>query len=218
MFFEHIAIRKLLAVAVSAGLTLPVAAAGDAGGRADAAKPANPKHSKKSDQPPRSTLEGRVYGADGKKGLKGAVVEVRPLDASTTRQSAPSDGSGRYRVSGLDYGWAEVVVRTDAGEFLGDQAVNLLPGKSIIANFSLLETGDKPESWWKDRSIEPPPDLAQNLSGMAAAQQKLTGVEYWKSPKGIAILAGASVAALALIAVGGRKYTPPATTSVTPTP
>ena len=206
MFFQHNAIRALFAVTLSAGMAFPAI-----GAEAGASEPpsSKPHHAKKKTAPPRSTLEGRIFAADGKTGVRGATLELRPLDGSATGTSAPTDSRGRFRIKGLEYGWAEIVVHTSDGQFLGDQAINLPPGRKISATFSVLQTADRPESWWKDRNVEPPPDLASSLSGMAAAQQRLTGVEYWKSPKGIAILIAGGILALGLVAAGG-SYTPPA--------
>jgi hypothetical protein len=47
------------------------------------------------------------------------------------------------------------------------------------------------------------------VAGMAQSSQKLTGVEYWKSPAGIAILVSVGVVALAAIASGGGTYQSP---------
>jgi hypothetical protein len=44
---------------------------------------------------------------------------------------------------------------------------------------------------------------------MAQSSQRITGVEYWKTPAGIAILASVGVVALGVIAAGGRNYTAP---------
>jgi 2-keto-3-deoxy-galactonokinase len=58
--------------------------------------------------------------------------------------------------------------------------------------------------------VEPPKgDAAAEVAGMVQSSQKLTGVEYWKSPAGIAILIAAGAVALTAIAVGGRSYRQP---------
>ena len=156
-----------------------------------------------------SQLEGRVVGPDGKP-VRDAVVSVRSLDGDAKWASEPSDRRGQFRLRGLPYGWADLVVTTPNGEFLGDQAINLPPGTKVVVKFDLLETADKPASWWTDRRVEVPSgvDLKQ-VAGMAQSSQRLTGVEYWKSPGGIAILATVTVVALGLIAVGGGKYKAP---------
>jgi len=164
---------------------------------------------KTSKNPAGSQLEGRVVGTDGKP-VRDAVVSVRSLDGDASWASQPSDRRGQFRLRGLPYGWADLVVTTPNGEFLGDQAINLPPGTKVVVKFDLLETADKPASWWTDRRVEVPSgvDLKQ-VAGMAQSSQRLTGVEYWKSPGGIAILASVSVVALGLIAVGGGKYKAP---------
>jgi hypothetical protein len=167
------------------------------------------KQPKKASPPAGSTLTGKIVGDNGKP-IRGATVIVKSLDTDATWSSLPSDRGGRFNLAGLHFGWAEVTVKTDLGLFLGDVALNLPPGKNVAVNFSLLETRDKPESWWVDRRVEPPKgDTAAEVAGMVQSSQKLTGVEYWKSPAGIAIIIGVGVIALAAIAAGGSSYRQP---------
>lgn len=168
-----------------------------------------PKKEKPVPTPAGSSLSGRIIGADGKP-IRGAAVLVKSLDGEASWISKPSDKGGRFNLRGMHYGWAEVVVNTEGGAFLGDQAMNLPPGRNVVVTLSLLETGDKPASWWADRRVEIPKTEADStIAGMALSNQKLTGVEYWKSPAGIAILISASVVALAAIAAGGNSYRAP---------
>ena len=110
---------------------------------------------KRSNSQAGSQLEGRVVGPDGKP-MRDAVVTVRSLDGVTTSSSLPSDRRGQFHLRGLQYGWADLVVTTPQGEFLGDQAINLPPGTRVVVKFDLLETADKPASWWTDRRVEVP--------------------------------------------------------------
>jgi hypothetical protein len=203
MFFSAAFLRRVVAAALAATLALPAAAAPRAHAPAD----------KKPKSVGGSKLEGRVLRPDGKP-IQGAVVAVHPLDGATSNASLPSDSRGRFRLSTLPYGWADLVVTTDKGDFLGDQAINLPPGTKVIINFNLLDTADKPAAWWTDRRVEPPAGVAlDQVAGMAQSSQKLTGVEYWKSPAGIAIIASIGVVALGLIAAGGGTYKPPSATN-----
>jgi hypothetical protein len=187
--------RQILA----ALLTLTLAAPGMAAGS---------RREKKTSGPGGSQLEGVVNGPDGKP-LKGAVISVRSLEGAVSGSSAPSDRKGRFKLAGLHYGWADLVVTTPQGEFLGDQAINLPPGTKVVVRFDLLETADKPESWWTDRRVEAPAGVAlKEVAGMAQSSQRLTGVEYWKSPGGIAILVTVTIVALGIIASGGSNSTP----------
>ena len=195
MFSPRGATQRLLAAGVTAALLA---------GPVHAAKKSEPKPA------PGSRLSGQVRMADGKTAASGVVIEVRPLDGRPAQRSAPTDKRGRFSIERLPYGWAEINVVTDQGGFLGDQALNLPPGSKVEIRLTLLPRGDRPESWWTERHLEPPADLAgEQVAGLAQSSQKLTGVEYWKSPTGIAILVAAGVAALAVIASGGRDYTAP---------
>ncbi len=203
MTFSAVLVQRCVAAVLVVLLGCPSMAA--SGGHA--------KHEKPQKSAGGSQLEGRILGQDGKP-LRGAVVVVRSLDGDVSWSSLESDSHGRFRVQALPYGWADLVVRTAKGEFLGDQAVNLPPGTKVIVNFTLLETADKPASWWTDRRVEPPAGVtAAQVAGMAQGSQKLTGVEYWKSPAGIAILATVGVVVLAYIAKGGGNYTAPTPTN-----
>jgi hypothetical protein len=174
-----------------------------------AATDATTKSGKKAKPAAGSRLEGKILGLEGKP-VKGAVVTVRSLNGDAAWTSLPSDPKGRFRLTSVRYGWADLVVATDKGEFLGDQAINLPPGSKVVVNFNLLETADKPASWWTDRRVEPPAGVTlDQIAGMAQSSQKLTGVEYWKSPAGIAIIATVGAVALALIAAGGGGYKAP---------
>ena len=187
---------RLLAVALAAAM---------AGSPAWAAK-------KKSEPkpPPGSRLDGQVRMADGKSPAKGVIVEVRPLGGGGPFRSQPTDGKGRFSLRGLPYGWSEVLIAAPQGGFLGDQAINLPPGSKVEVKLTLVTLADRPESWWAERHLEPPAGLSEaQVAGLAQSSQKLTGVEYWKSPAGIAILISATVVALAVIAGGGRDYTAP---------
>jgi hypothetical protein len=185
MFSACGATQRLLAAGVTAALLA---------GNVHAAKKSEPK------PPPGSRLTGQVRMADGKSSARGVVIEVRPLDGRPAQRSAPTDKRGRFKLEKLPYGWAELVVVTEQGGFLGDQSLNLPPGSKVEVRLTLLPRQDRPESWWTERHLEPPADLAGG---------QLTGVEYWKSPTGIVILAAAGVVALAVIASGGSSYTAP---------
>ena len=194
MNFRGGPLGKLLAVALTALLA----------GQAIAAP--RSKKTKNTPPPAGSSLSGSVTGYDGKP-LRGATVTVRSLDGPASWTSLPADKWGKYRLQGLHYGWAEVTVTTEEGQFLGDQAINLPPGKNVQVGFSLLETRDKPASWWTDRRVElPNGESAAEVAGMAQSSQKLTGVEYWKSPAGIAIVVGVGVLVLAFIGSSNSKY------------
>jgi len=199
IFFSVASMQRIVAAVLVASLALPAVAAPQSGSNT----------TKKQKSSGGSQLEGQVFGPDGKP-VRGAVVVVRALEGTTSWVSLPSDRRGRFTLQGLPYGWADLIVTTEKGDFLGDQAVNLPPRTKVVVNFNLLETADKPESWWADRRVEPPAGLSvAEVAGMAQSSQKLIGVEYWKSPAGIAILVSVGVVALAAIASGGGEYNPP---------
>ena len=199
ILFSVASMQRFVAAVLISTLALPAVAAPRSGSNS----------SKKQKSDGGSRLDGQVLGPDGKP-VQGAVVAVRSLEGGSKWVSTPSDRRGRFYLQGLPYGWADLIVTTEKGDFLGDQAVNLPPGRRVVVNFNLLETADKPASWWTDRRVEPPAGISvAEVAGMAQGSQKLTGVEYWKSPAGIAILVSVGIVALAAIASGSGGYNAP---------
>jgi len=191
--------QRALAVVLATALALPALGA--------TSSATNPKNKQKV--PAGSRLEGQVLGPSGKP-VKGATITVRTLEGDKSWTSPPTNSRGSFYLPGLPYGWNDLIVTTEKGDFLGDQAINLPPGTRVVVKFNLLETADKPTSWWTDRRVEPPAGITvSEVAGMAQSSQKLTGVEYWKSPAGIAILVSVGVVALAAIASGGGEYKSP---------
>jgi hypothetical protein len=198
MSFSGASMQRILAAILIATLAGPALAANS---------DANSKKKQKASTG--SRLDGQVFGPDSKP-VRGATVTVRALEGDKSWVSSPTDSRGRYSIQGLPYGWDDLVVTTEKGDFLGDQAINLPPGTRVVMSFNLLETADKPASWWTDRRVEPPVGITvAEVAGMAQSSQKLIGVEYWKTPAGIAILVSAGVVALAAIAAGGGSYNSP---------
>ena len=199
MFFSVASMQRVLAAVLVAAVALP----------ALAAPPSSSNSKNKQKSGGGSRLEGKVFGPDGKP-VRGATVTVRALEGDKAWVSLPTDSRGRFALQGLPFGWDDLIVTTEKGDFLGDQAINLPPGARVVVNFNLLETADKPASWWTDRRVEPPAGITvADVAGMAQSSQKLIGVEYWKSPAGIAILVSVGVVALAVIASGGGTYKAP---------
>jgi len=191
--------QRALAAVLATALALPALGA--------TSSATNPKNKQKV--PAGSRLEGQVLGPNGKP-VKGATITVRSLEGDKSWTSPPTSSRGSFYLPGLPYGWNDLIVTTEKGDFLGDQAINLPPGTRVVVKFNLLETADKPTSWWTDRRVEPPAGISvSEVAGMAQSSQKLTGVEYWKSPAGIAILISVGVVALAAIASGGGEYKSP---------
>ena len=191
--------QRIVAAAVALALAFPTLAASQ-----ETSKPKN-KHKNSAG----SRIEGKVIGPEGKP-VKGATITVRSLEGDKQWVSQPTSSRGAFALAGLSYGWSDLIVTTENGDFLGDQPINLPPGTKVVVKFNLLETADKPASWWSDRRVEPPAGVTvADVAGMAQSSQKLTGVEYWKSPAGIAILVSVGVVALAAIASGGQSYDSP---------
>ena len=143
----------------------------------------------------RSQLTGRVVRADGT-AMGGATVVAYHLASERVFESAPTDAKGRYSLTGLPYGYFDVAVRTGDGLFVADVVVNVPPsGKSVVA----LQLGLGRAGQTEPR---PFPGTDETPVGVASIARKAGGGQFWRSPKGIGILAGVGGAALLAIASG----------------
>lgn len=143
--------------------------------------------------PPETGIRGTVIREDGT-GVYGATVRVRNLGASgeTATVTAATDAKGDFKVVGLEHGYYDLVVDTDAGSFIGNRVVNVPPGGFGVIQLRLGPVrGEIDNSTFGTEASE----------GMASVERKLNRREFWRSPKGVGLLAGVGgVALLALAA------------------
>jgi len=152
-----------------------------------------------------SSISGRVLGADGP--VAGAVVHAYHLSTETSYDSAPTGGSGQFRIEDLPYGYFDVAVETPGGLYVADLVANVPPAGNTTLVMTLTP-GDSAVM-----APRPFPGSAADPVGVAAVSEKATGREFWRGPKGIAILAGLGGAALLAIASGGSDDEPVASPS-----
>jgi len=144
-----------------------------------------------------SELSGRVTAPDAKP-LVGASVLAYHLSSEAVFTSEPTGASGNYRIQALPYGYYDIAVQTSDGLFVANQVVNVPPKGSTVASFVLA-----PLDPAADASAGQPrnfPGIDADPTGIAAVNEKLTGRAFWRSRKGVAIIAGSGAAALLLIA------------------
>ena len=150
-----------------------------------------------ADAPGTSKLSGKVLAADGKTAATGVRVIAYHLSTEQVFMSSTTGRGGDYSIADLPYGYFDLAVETADGLYVGNQVINLPPaGKAgVIFTLSSFTSGDPTGRAFAGSE--------QDSVGMAQMREKLKGREFWRSPKGIAILAGSGGAALLAPAGGG---------------
>jgi hypothetical protein len=149
-----------------------------------------------------STLSGKITGSDGKP-LPGARVLAYHLSSEDIFSSEPTDSKGEYLIAGLPYGYFDLAVETGDGLFVANQVFNVAPGSKTAISMSLRTLAQAEGTGEAQARVFP--GASQEPSGVAAVSEKLTGREFWRSPKGVAIIAGGGALVLLAIASGGSS-------------
>ena len=159
-----------------------------------------------------SMIRGTVTESDGKTPVEGAVVHAYHLSSEATFASDPTGPKGKYEITKLPYGYFDLAIETVDGLFVANQVANVPPAGRAVLSFSIAAfagaTADDEESRRRFPGVEP------ESSGVANVQQKLTGREFWRSPKGVAVLASGGGAILLALAAGGGSTNTLASNSV----
>jgi hypothetical protein len=155
-------------------------------------------------------LKGKVTSDN--KPLEGAVVIAYELSTEQVHRSTPTDGKGRYEISELPLGYYDLAVQTTSGLFVGNQVVNIPPSDKTEVDFAVAPYSSAAAA----AEVREFPGSDQAAQGVATVGEGQTAKEFWKSPKGIAILVGGGgVVLLAIAASGGDDdpvaVEPPAT-------
>lgn len=141
-----------------------------------------------------SRIVGKITAMDGKTRVSGATVVAYHLSTEAFFYSAVSTGKGEYQFSGLPAGYYDLAVRTPDGLYVGSTVINVAPTRKVIADFSLVAVDAGGST--VERTF---PGGEGSATGSARVDRKLTKREFWRSPKGVAILASAGTAALLAI-------------------
>jgi hypothetical protein len=145
-----------------------------------------------------SKIAGKVLDAEGKK-LEGARVLAYHLSSARLFTSKPTSGGGEYRMTGLPYGYYDLAVETPDGLFVADRVLNLAPAGAAAVIFTVV-----PDPTGAAGTARKHPGSDQEPSGVARLRKKPKGREYWRSPKGVAIITGLAGAGLLAIAAGSE--------------
>jgi len=150
---------------------------------------------------PNSEICGKVLGTDGR---PAAGVEILAYHLATEEVfTTTTDGKGRFTLADLPYGYFDLAVRSSDGLYVSDQVANVSPtGKNVIA-FRLLPfySSTRADRRAFPGADDPPVGLASVID------QRMVGDSFWRSAKGISIVAG-SAAVILLVLAGGSGSTP----------
>jgi hypothetical protein len=167
--------------------------------------PAEARKKKEEEPAPKNRgarIEGRVVRADGETAVAQATVKFVPLLPDSPTVTAATNPKGWFVAEGIPIGYVDLVVESEGAGFVGNQVINVAPMGRQELQVVLARRGDRTESWWTGREIKPLPGGGQ-ADGIAELRPKVGGKEFWKSPKGLAVLGGIGAAVLLAIASGG---------------
>lgn len=167
-----------------------------------------PAHARKKKEeapepkPGGARIEGRVVRADGDTAAAQATVKFVPLLPDTPVVSVSTNAKGWFVAQGVPVGYVDLVVESEGAAFVGNQVINVAPMGRQELQVVLARRGERTESWWTGREIKPLPG-GGTADGIAELRPKVGGKDFWKSPKGLAVLGGIGAAVLLAIASGG---------------
>ena len=137
-----------------------------------------------------------MIDGDGKP-VRDALVVAYHVSGQQRFVSSRTGGDGEYQLEQLPFGYFDVGVEVGDGVFVADRVVNLPPaGKAaLLLTVQPFQPGTQQLSRKHPGSeLEP--------GGMALLRTRPKGRDFWRSPKGVAILGTVGGAALLAIASG----------------
>ena len=150
------------------------------------------------DEPGTSRLAGKIIDSKGHK-VRDARVLAYHLSSEVLHASEPTHGGGEFRIDDLPYGYYDVAVQTPDGLYVADRVVNLAPAGVTVVILTVVAYQPADEGWTRKY-----PASELDPIGHAELRKKLKGREFWRSPSGVAILAGIGGAALLSLALGSE--------------
>jgi len=141
-----------------------------------------------------SKIRGKVLDADGKS-VRGARVLAYHLSSERLFSSERTRRSGEYRIAQVPYGYYDLAIETPDGLFVANRVVNVAPSASAVVTFTILPFDPSTAELTRKH-----PASEADPAGLAELQSKPRGREFWRSPAGVAVLAGVGGGALLAIA------------------
>ncbi len=142
-----------------------------------------------------SEIEGKILGIDGKP-VPGARLLSYHLSSERLFTSEPTGTNGECLLEPLPFGYHDLAVETADGLFVGSQVVNIGPNAKVLVVLTLYPAAGEPTGRGYAGSEREP-------IGQAQVVERPRGRAFWRSPRGVAVLAGSGAVALLLLAGGG---------------
>jgi hypothetical protein len=145
--------------------------------------------------PQSATISGRVYEADRVTPIQGAVVRAVRGDGAQVYSGLPTDEKGNFTLTNIIPGSYDIVVELPDGVFVVERTLSVSEAKAYSLSLATVPA----ENVEKKVSVvdKPVKGYAWTLEGKGP---KAGG--FWRTPGGIAIIAG-GVAGLAALALSG---------------
>lgn len=145
--------------------------------------------------PQTATIEGRVFGSDRVTPISGAVVRAVRGDGAQVYSSLPTDEKGNFSLTNLAPGSYDIVVELADGVFVVERTLSVSEAKAYSLSLATVPA----ENVEKRVSAvdKPVKGYAWTLEGKGKGAGG-----FWRTPGGIAIIAG-GVAGLAALALSG---------------
>jgi len=141
-----------------------------------------------------------VLSAEGKP-LRNVRMLAYHLSSERSYASNPTNRKGEFALGGLPFGYFDLAVETERGLHLGNRTVNVAPDSktAVVLRLSSAVAASAPRGRWPGDERVP--------AGEALVTERLRGRAFWRSPRGVAILAATGGLILLLFA-GGRSRNP----------
>jgi hypothetical protein len=154
-------------------------------------------------------IRGKVFGETEKNPVEAATVHAYHLGTQKVFQSAPTDAKGRFEMTGLPFGYADMFVETPEGVFVANRVVSIPPAAKFTLTFVLSTYDEDSQEWWTGREPKQIAVLDKPATGIAHIQEDSGDRKFWTSPAGIGIMAGGGgLALLAIVASGDDPAEP----------
>ena len=154
-----------------------------------------------------ATLKGRVLGADRKTPLPAAVVHAVASDGSVV-SSAPASAKGNYLLSGLAPGTYLLAVSVEGGVYSLESPVGVSSAQTFTVDLATVPAEAAVAS---GSAVEGTP---RGFCYIVQGKKDAGGTTFWRSPKGITLLAvTAGAVGLILASSGGSTEEEPVSPS-----
>ncbi|HEV8335059.1 MAG TPA: carboxypeptidase-like regulatory domain-containing protein [Candidatus Polarisedimenticolia bacterium] len=144
-----------------------------------------------------AALRGRVLGSDRKTPVPGAVVHaVRP--DGTVSSSAPADARGNYFLEGIPPGTYSLAVSKGSDVYSLESPIGVTSAHTFSVDLATVPA----------TAATPIPGVDGTPRGFCYIVQgkKPEGTSFWKSPKGIIVLASTAGAIGLILAASGKSH------------